>query len=73
MEEIDQEVVPDIVPQEEPLTAQVTEETETLSLAVPEIETVEFVVEYVEAEVGEVMETVGAVVSVVCPPLAENS
>ena len=40
MDEIDQLVVPIIVPQEEPLLVQVTEETETLSLAVPEIEIV---------------------------------
>ena len=40
MDEIDQLVVPETVPQDEPFTVQVTEETETLSLAVPEIEIV---------------------------------
>ena len=45
MDVIDQKVAPETTPQEEPLTAQVTEEMETLSEAVPETSIVEADVE----------------------------
>ena len=63
MPEIDQLVVPLAVPLPPLLLTQLTEDTPTLSEAVPDKEIALVVVEYVVLVVGDVMVMVGEVVS----------